>query len=72
MSEGVAQGAGLGQVVVEMQGASDGSRNLGDLKGMGEPGHKRVTLGGDEHLSFVFQASEGVGVKDAVSVSLEL
>jgi hypothetical protein len=39
---------------------------------MGEPGYEVIALGCDEHLSFVFKASKSVGVKDAVSVSLEL
>ena len=36
----VCQGDGLGQILVEAQGAGDGAADLGDLDGMREPGER--------------------------------
>ena len=72
MSKVVPQRNSLGEVFVEVEGARDGSGYLGYFEGVGESGYKVVALGRDEHLSLVFQASEGIDVKDAVPVSLEL
>jgi hypothetical protein len=38
---------------------------------VGEAGDEVVTFGVDEHLGFVFEASERLGVKDPVAVALE-
>ena len=72
VSEVVAERDGFGQVFVEVQRSGDGSGNLGDFKSVSEPGDVVVALGGDEHLSLVFQAPESLCVKDAVAVSLIL
>jgi hypothetical protein len=72
VSEVVSQRNSLGEVFVEVKSAGDGSGYLGYFERVGESGHKVVALGRDEYLSLVFQASEGIGVKDAVPVSLEL
>jgi hypothetical protein len=70
--EVMAERDGFRQVFVEIQRSGDGSGNLGDFQSVGEPGDVVVTPRRDEHLSFVFEASESLGVKDAVAVSLIL
>jgi len=72
VSKVVSQRNSLGEVFVEVESAGYGSGYLGYFKGVGKSGHKMIALGCDEYLSLVFQASESIGVKDAVSVSLEL
>lgn len=65
------KGDGFGEVLVEAEGAADGAGDLADFEGVGEAGAVMVAGGGDEDLGLVFEASEGLGVEDAVAVALE-
>ena len=55
----------------QVQGAGDGTGDLGHFDGMGETGAKQVAFVVHEHLGLVFQAPEGGRVDDAVPVPLE-
>ena len=67
----VAQGDGLGQVLVQRQPPGDGPGNAADLQGVGHPGTVVVPLRLEEHLGLVLQPPEGLAVDDAVCVHLE-
>ena len=67
----VAQGDGLGEVLVEAQAPGDGAGDAADLQGVGHPGAVVIPLRLEEHLGLVLQPPEGVGVDDAVGVPLE-
>jgi hypothetical protein len=76
MSEGgvaevVGQGQGLGQVLVQPQGAADGAGDLRHFEAVGQPCAVIVALVVHEYLRLVLQAPEGGGVDDAVPVALE-
>ena len=68
----MAQANGFRQVLVQVQRPGDGPRNLGNLKGVGEPGNEVVAQGSSEHLGLVLEPAEGLGVDDAVAVALVL
>jgi hypothetical protein len=67
----VAEGDGLGEVLVEAQGARARAGDLRDIERMGEPHTVVVALGRQEHLGLVPQPPERLGVQDAVAVTLE-
>ncbi len=71
MAEVVAQGDGLGQVLVQVQGAGDGAGDLAQFQGVGQARAVMVAFGRDEHLGLVLQAAERLGVQDAVAIALE-
>src|SRR3990172_990817 len=71
MAQVVAQGDGLGQVLIELQGPGYGAGGLGYFQGVGESGHIVVPFRVDEDLGLVLEAAEGLGVEDAVPVLLE-
>ena len=50
MAQVVAQGDGLGQILVQPQGASDGAGDLRDLQRVGQPGAVMVPLGRKKDL----------------------
>ena len=72
VAEIVAQGGGLGEILIEAQGAGHGAGDLGDLQGMGQAGAVVIPRGGEEHLGLIHEAAEGLTVDDAVTVALEL
>ena len=71
VTEVVAEGDGLGEVLVQAQDPGRRPRDLRDLEGVGEPDAVVVTLGRDEHLGLVLQPAESLGVHDAVAIALE-
>ena len=64
------QADGLGQSLIQAQGAGNGARDLRDFHGVGQAGAIQITLVIDEHLGFVDQPAEGVGMNDAIPVAL--
>ena len=68
----VPEGGSFGEVFVQVEGASDGAGDLGDLQRVGEAGDVVIAGGGDEDLGLVFEASEGLAVEDAIAVPLVL
>ena len=68
----VAQGDGLGQVLVEPQADRHGAGDLRHLEHMGEPGAVVVAGRGEEHLGLVLEPPEGLGMDDPVPVALEV
>ena len=68
----VAEGGGLRQVFVQVEGAGDGAGDLGDLQRVGEPGDVVIAGGGDEDLGLVLEAAECLAVDDAVAIALVL
>lgn len=64
------EGDGLGEILVEAEGAGDGPGDLGHLQGVGEAGAVVVPGPAREDLGLVLQAAEGGGVEDPVPVLL--
>jgi hypothetical protein len=71
VSQVVCQGDGLGEILVEAEGAGQRARHLGGLHRVGEPRAVVVALVVDEDLRLVLETPEGGGVDDAVAVALE-
>jgi hypothetical protein len=71
MTEVMAQGYGLGKVLIQAEADGDGAGNLSHLKDMGETGTVVISGGGKKNLGFMFQAPKGFRVKNAVPVPLE-
>ncbi len=67
----VAEPDRLGQVLVQAQGAGDGTGNPAGLQRVRESGPVVIPLGGDEDLRLVLEAPEGLGMDDAVAVTLK-
>ena len=67
----VAEGDGLGQVLVQQKGPRDRPGYLGDLDHVREPRAVMVVGGGDEHLGLVLQPAKRLGVHYPVAVPLE-
>ena len=61
---------GLGQRLVQAQGACDGPRDLRNLERVGDPGAIEVALVVHEHLGLVDEPPERVRMHDAVAVAL--
>ena len=72
MPQVVAQGHGLGQVLIQPQCPGDGPGDLAHLKGVGQPGAVMIPLRGEEHLGFLLQAAKRLAVQNAVPVPLIL
>lgn len=72
MAQIVGQGNGLGEILVEPQGTSNGAGDLGNLDAVGQAGAEEVTLVIHEDLGLVLEPAEGRGMDDAVPVALEL
>ena len=70
MAQVVAQGDGLGQILVQPQGAGDGAGDLRDLQRVGQPGAVMVPLGRKKDLGLLLQAAERLAVDNAVAVPL--
>ena len=71
MAEVVAEGNCLGQVLVEAKRARHGASNTRDLERVGEACAEVVALGRNKHLRLVLQATERLGVHDAIAIALE-
>ena len=72
MTEIVRQRDGLGEVLVQAQGAGDVARDRGDFHRVREPGAEVIPRAVQEHLGLVFQPAKRARVDDAVAVPLEL
>src|SRR3954468_18625160 len=72
MTEIMTEGDGLGKVLIKAQRTGDGTRDLHHLQGVGKTGAEVVAVRGNKDLRLVHQATEGLGVDDAVPVPLEL
>jgi hypothetical protein len=62
---------GLGEVLVQRQGARRGARDLRDLERVGEAAAEVVALVAYEHLGFVLEAAKRRAVHDAIAIALE-
>ena len=71
VAEVVGQRDGLGQILVDAQGAGQRAGDLRHLEAVREPGAEMVALEVGEHLRLVLEAAEGGAVHDAVAVALE-
>ena len=60
----------LRQILVDPQRPGDGTGDLRDLQGVGQPGAEMVALEVDEYLRLVFEAPERDRVDDPVAVAL--
>jgi hypothetical protein len=72
MAEVVGEGQGLGQILVEPEGAGERPGDLADLDGVGQAGAEVIALMVDENLGLVLEPPEGGGMDDPVPVALEL
>ena len=72
VSEVVAERAGLGQILVEREGAGERAGDLRDLESVRQAGAEMIALVKHEHLRLVGEAPEGRGVDDAVAVAAEV
>jgi hypothetical protein len=72
VAEIVGEGDGLGEVLIEREGAGDGAGDGGDLDGMGEAGAEVIAGAAEEDLGLVLEAAEGAGMDDARAVALVL
>ena len=64
------QGNGFGQVLIQPQGAGNGSGNLADFQRVGQPGAVVVALRRKKHLCFLLQPPETFTVQNSVPVTL--
>ena len=65
------QADGLGQVLVQAQGAGNGAGDLRHLQRMGQPGAVQVPFRGQEYLGLLLQAAERLAVQHPVAVTLK-
>ena len=70
VSQVVPQGRSFGQILVQIEAAGDRSRDLHDLHRVRQARAVVVAHRRDEDLGFVFEATEGLGVDDAVAIDL--
>ena len=67
----VDEGQGFDEVFVEVEGAGNGSCDLGDFQGVGETAAEVVREAAGEDLRFAGEATEGTSVQDTVAVALK-
>ena len=72
MAEVVGETDRLHQILVDIQGAGDGPRDLGYLQRVRQPGPVQIPLVVDEDLCLVNEPPERGAVDDPVPVPLEL
>jgi len=65
------QADGLGQILVQAQGAGNGAGDLRHLQRMGQPGAVQVPFRGQEYLGLLLQAAERLAVQHPVAVTLK-
>ena len=68
MTQIVAQGYGLHEVLVKQEGFADGPCDLRNLEGVGETGPVVVVGGEKEDLCFILQPAKGLAVHDPIPV----
>ena len=71
MPQVMAQGDGLGQVLVQAQGPGNGAGNLGHLQRVGQSGAVMVPFRREKDLGFLLQPPKRLAVDDPVPVPLE-
>src|SRR4051812_26796335 len=71
MAEGVSQADGLRERFIESQRKRCGTGNLRNFNRMRDSRAVQVALVIDEHLCFVDEPAEGVGVNDPIAIALE-
>ena len=71
VAEVVAESDRLDEIFVEPERASDGSPELRDLEGVGQPGPRMIRGVGDKDLGLVLEPAERPGVEDAVAIALK-
>ena len=67
----MAKSDGFDQVLVEAKSSPDGPRDLGDFQRVSQARSVVIAERIDEDLGFVLESAEGLGVEDAISISLE-
>src|SRR5262249_17068743 len=67
----VAERNRLGELFVQVQNFRDGARDLRNLERVGQPRPVVIARRSEEHLRLVLQASECLGVDDAIAVPLK-
>ena len=72
VAEIVREGDGLGEVLIESEGAGDRAGDGRHLDGMGEPGAEVIAAAAEEDLGLVFETAEGARMNDAGAVPLVL
>ena len=71
MAEIVAECDGLGQLFVQTQHLGDSARDLRHFERVREPGSIVIARGRKEHLRFVLESAEGLGVNHAVAIAMK-
>jgi hypothetical protein len=71
MAEIVGERQGLGQILVDCEGARQRASDLGDFQAVRETGAIMIPLVVDEDLGLVVEPPEGGGMQDAVAVAGE-
>ena len=71
MAQIMGQRHGLGQILIQPQGACDGARHLRHLDGMGQPRTEIIALMFHKNLGLVFEPAKGRGMDDPVAVTLK-
>jgi hypothetical protein len=72
MTDIVGERERLGEVLVQRQRNGNGTGDLRDFNGVGEPVAEMVGEALAKDLSLAFQTAECAGVNDAVAIALEL
>jgi len=72
MADVVAQGEGFGEFFIEMERRGDGSGDLGDFDGMGQPVPKMIRNAWRKNLRLIFKPSKSPRMDDPVAIALEL
>ena len=67
--EVVGERQGLGEILVKAERASKRAGDLGDFKGVSEPGAVMITLVKHEDLGLVLEPTEGRRVDDAIAIA---
>ena len=70
MAQVMAQGDGLGQILVQVKAPGNGPGNAGHLQGMGHAGAVVVPFRLEKDLGLMHQPAEGFGVDDPVDIPL--
>jgi hypothetical protein len=71
MAKVVGQRDRFGEILVELQGARNSARDLGDLEAVRQAGTEQVAFVIDEDLGLVFETPKGRRMHDPVAVALE-
>ena len=72
MAQIVAHGYGLCKAFIQPQGLCYGPGDLRHFQSVCQPGAVMISLRRQKHLGFMLQPSEGLAVKDPVTVPLVL